>query len=140
MKKRFLILTVLAMFFMGCSSDSDGGSLPVTEANVLGKWYLRGVKLNNEPFEASEFSCSTSKDFNEVFSNHHIVFTGYGTDCSVNDTQDSQWTLEGNNFSIIYYDPATVTDVYQLIKLTDTEMQMKQTIGSNSTVYYLNKL
>jgi hypothetical protein len=140
MKKGFLILMALAMFFVGCSSDSDGNSLPITEANILGKWYLRGVKLNNEPFEASEFSCSTSKDFNEIFNNHHIVFTGYGTDCTANDTQDSEWTLVDNTFSIIYDNPATEPEVYQLIKLTGTEMQMKQTSGSNSTIYYLNKL
>lgn len=127
------------MALVGCSSDSGGGSLPATEANILGKWYLRGVKLNNEPFEPSEFDCPTSKDFNEIFSNHRIIFTGYGTDCMVNDTQDSEWTLVGNTFSVLF-DPAGEPDVYQLIKLTDTEMQMKQTLGSDATIYYLNRL
>jgi hypothetical protein len=141
MKAKFLFLTaVIVSLFTACSSDSDGGSLPVTEANVLGKWYLKATKYNNEPSQLSEFSCATSKDFNEIFSNHHIVFTGYGTDCAINDTQDSNWTLEGNTFTIIYSDLATQPDVYQLIKLSDTEMQMKQTSGSDTYIYYLNKI
>lgn len=137
MKKRFLIFTVFTIFVVGCSSDSDGNS--ITEANVLGKWYLSGIKINNEPFTAQTHDCTTSKDFNEIFSNHHIVYTGYGTDCAVDDTEDNTWSLEGKVFSIIY-DGSTPTDVYEIIKLTDTEMRMKQTDGTDNYVYYLNKI
>lgn len=141
MKKRFLVLAILTIFFVGCSSSSDGGSLPITEANVVGKWYLKGTKYNNEPFEPSNFSCATSKDFNEIFSNHRIVFTGYGSNCEVNDGEDNSWTLEGNTFTIIYDDPVTPEAVYQVIKLTDTDMQMKESDGgSNTNIYYLKRL
>lgn len=137
MKKRFLVFIALAIFFVGCSSDSGSS---ITEANILGKWYLRGIKINNEAFTPQQHSCPTSKDFNEIFSNHHIIFTGYGTDCTANDSQDSEWTLEGKVFSIIYNDGFTEPDVYKIIKLTDTEMQMKQTSETDSYVYYLNKI
>ncbi|MCF6130872.1 lipocalin family protein [Flavobacterium wongokense] len=141
MKKRFLILGLLAIFSMGCSSSSDdGGSLAVTEAHLLGKWYLIGVKHNNEPMENAEHLCSTSKDFNEIFSNHHIIFTGYGSDCQQNDTQDSQWELDNTTFSIIYSDGFTQPDVYQVQNLTDSQMEMKQTSGSDVYIYYLHRL
>lgn len=140
MKKRFYFVAMIAVLFLGCSSGSDGGSLPINETSLLGKWYLKGIKHNSEPLDPTEHSCPASKDFNEIFSNHHIIFTGYNTSCEVNDTQNSQWTLVGDVFSIIYSDGSTPPDVYKVMSITNTEMQMKQTSGSDSYVYYLNKL
>lgn len=139
MKKRFLVFTVLAILFAGCSSSDSDGGLAITEANVLGKWVLKGIKLNSEPIDLYEHSCTTKKDFNEIFSNHHIVFTGYGTDCEVNDGEDNEWYLEGSVFTIDY-GGLPDAEVYQIVKLTNNEMQMKQVSGSDTYIYYLNKI
>lgn len=123
MKKRFLLFALIAFIFVKCSSDSGSS---INEEDLLGKWYLQGEKHNDGPFVLYQHACSASKDYQEFLIPHNIQFVGYGTDCAVNDSQTSAWTLEGNRLKIISFDPAIINpDIFVITKLTDEELNLK---------------
>jgi hypothetical protein len=127
--KKILLLLVTVMAF-GCSSDdssNDDGSMAVTEANILGRWYMKGGTVNGGPFEDYEHECPAERDFQEIFANHTITFSGHGADCEMNDTQTSDWALSGNTLTISSAEPFLMSFSYNVVKLTNNEMILEGT-------------
>jgi hypothetical protein len=122
MKKQFLFLMLIVIVFVGCSSDSDSNSLPINEENLLGKWYSKGIKLSNQPYEAYDHRCSTTKDYQEILNSHNANYYRHGTDCGVIEIVNSIWTLNGNQLTIINPDPMIADDKVYTVSITDKEL------------------
>ena len=103
MKKIILGLLIFTAFTTSCSSDDDNG-LAVTEQNILGKWYLKGGKVNNGAFQNYIHECETLKDFQEFTSDGVITFNGYDSDCILHEVEGSNWTLDGNTLIVSSFD------------------------------------
>ena len=123
-----LIVLFLGVLVISCSSDSSNG-LAITSQNILGKWYLKGGTVNNGPFENYEHDCVDKKDFQEFFSNNELKYNGYDALCEINDTEISEWNLNGNTLTISNqnFDPMLYQYTYTVEKLTSSELVLKQT-------------
>jgi hypothetical protein len=140
MKKQLLLLTIITIVFVGCSSDSSA-SLPITEQNLVGKWYRKGAQLGTQPYEAYEHNCPASRDYQEMLDSHDMKHYSHGTDCAVNEITARFWTLDGNKLTVINPDPIVITDnVYTILKLTEEELILRidnlTPTGMESDKYY----
>lgn len=144
MKKQFLILTLITILFIGCSSDSSCTSLPINEVNLIGKWYTKGAKLSNEPYVEYDNRCLTSKDYQEILSSHDAKYFRHGTDCEVIEIINRIWNLNGNQLIISNPDPAsTDIKVYTVSSITDKELIISfdyaTPSGPESDKYYYSR-
>jgi hypothetical protein len=99
MKNIILYISILSLSLLSCNTDDEGG-VAITSQNLLGKWYIKGGTVDNGSFENYSHDCSTNRDFQEFFANHELKFNGYNTTCDLNDTQTSDWVLNGNTITV----------------------------------------
>ena len=127
MKKIILGLLIFTAFTTSCSSDDDNG-LAVTEQNILGKWYLKGGKVNNGAFQNYIHECETLRDFQEFTSDGVITFNGYDSDCVLQEVEGSNWILDGNTLIVSSFDtdPFLFEDEFIVEKITSNELVLKQ--------------
>lgn len=132
------------LIFGACSSD-DNGSQGITENNLLGKWYLKGGNVNGGAFEDYNHDCTTSKDYQEFFANGVLDFVGHDVECEVDDTDSSQWNLDGNILTIssLEFDPFVYSYEYIVESLTSSELRLKETVempsGTETRLIYLSR-
>lgn len=140
MRARFSLLMLIAVVFIGCSSDSDSNSLPINEENLLGKWYFKGLKIDNRAFEPYGNDCPTSKDYHEILSNHTLKYYVHGTDCEVSHIGSATWALDGNNYTTINDDPIVVAgNFYKILSLTEEQLVLSidtHPVSPTETVVY----
>lgn len=87
--------------------------------------------MDNGSFENYNHDCSTSKDFQEFFANQELKFNGYNSSCELNDTETSNWALNGNTLTVSnqHFDPMLYEYVYTIESLTSEELILKQTVN-----------
>lgn len=129
MKKLLYAFALLAL--IGCTVDdeSDGG-IPITEANILGKWYIKGGSINGGTFQDYENDCPTSQDFQEFFANHDLQFVGYNVDCEASDSETSSWSLSNNRLTVVNSGPVESTQIFTIYMLTDEELVLESTYNT----------
>lgn len=143
MKKYILIVTAL-LILVACGSD-DNGSTVINQANLIGKWYLKGGTVNGGAFENYSHKCTSSKDFQEFFANGNLSFVGYDVECEVSDTESSQWNLNGNILTVSSeeFDPIIHPYEYIIESLTSEELRLKETVeipsGTETRIIYLTR-
>ena len=133
MKKSVILLTLIALTFLGCSSDDDSNAnLVINQQNLLGKWYLKGGTINAGAFEDYDHDCTTNKDFQEFLNNGSVTFNGYNTACELNDVETSSWVLNGNTLTISSppLDPMIYEYNYLIESLTTQELVLKVTVNT----------
>lgn len=144
MKKYFFGL--IALFILGACNSDDNGSQAITKNNLYGKWYLKGGTTNGGAFENYEHECTTSKDYQEFFADGTLDFVGYGSNCEVNDTDSSNWALNGNILTIsnTNFDPRVYSYNYIVENITAEELRLKITEntpeGIETNVIYLTRI
>lgn len=125
MKTRFLFFALISVMFLGCSSDS-GNSLPITEENLLGKWYFKGITINNGLIENYEHDCPSSRDYQEILSSHNLKYYHHGTDCQISDIGNCSWILDGKQLTVIDQDPIVVgPNIYTVVSITQKELILR---------------
>ena len=143
MKKYFF--GVIALFILGACNSDDNGSQAITKNNLIGKWYLKGGTTNGGAFENYEHECGTLKDYQEFFADGTLDFVGYGSNCEVNDTDSSNWDLNGNVLTISNLDQDPMTFSYDFIveSITAEELRLKITEntpeGIETNVIYMTR-
>ena len=133
MKKSVILLTLITLTFLSCSSDDDSNAnLVINQQNLLGKWYLKGGTINAGAFEDYDHDCTTNKDFQEILNNGSVTFNGYNTACELNDVETSSWVLNGNTLTISSppLDPMIYEYNYLIESLTTQELVLKVTVNT----------
>jgi hypothetical protein len=140
MKKRLLFFILISIVFIGCSSDSDSNSLPITEENLLGKWYYKGMTIDNGPFQNHNNSCPTSKDYMEVLISHNAESYRHAVNCEIDAAIFHSWTLNGDWLTMINQDPIVVApNIYKVLSITEEQLVLRMdfhpTSPSDTEVY-----
>lgn len=139
------IFAIIGLVILGACSSDDNGSQSINANNLLGKWYLKGGTTNGGAFENYNHECTTSKDYQEFFANGNLDFIGYGSNCEVNDTDSSQWELNGNILTVSSpeFDPMIYSHEYIVESITSEELRLKITEetpdGTETRVIYLTR-
>ena len=128
------------MLFCGCSSN-DGQSS--SNQDVLGKWYYKGTKMGSNPIILYQHQCPSSKSYRDFLENETIDDVAYAGDCTIlDDSVVSTWARTNNVLTITEFSPETqftVTFTYEIVSITDQEMQLKQTVvNPDNTIIYIS--
>lgn len=143
MKKVFLFLSIISIVFSSCSSDNEEQStqqLPITVQNVKGKWFYKGTIINSGNFIPFQQPCASIKSYKDFLENGNVNIVSYDTNCEITPSMATFWDLNSNYLTIITENENQFISsiVYQIIYLTDTEMQLKQTVvNPDNTIVYL---
>ncbi len=134
----YIILFIVTLFY-GCSSSDEQSS---SNQLLLGKWYYKGTKINNNPIVLYQHQCSTSKSYRDFLENGTINKVTYYSDCGIyDDNLETTWLRTNNTLTLTDFSPETqftVSNTYEIVNLTDQEMQLKQTIvNSDNTIIYI---
>lgn len=142
--KKYILGLVLVMFLSTCSSD-DNGSRAINANNLIGKWYLKGGTVNGGAFENYNHDCATSKDYQEFFANGNLDFVAYDIECEVNDTNSSEWSLNGNVLTVSSpeFDPMVYSYEYIVESISSEELRLRETVetpdGTETHVLYATR-
>lgn len=143
MKKLFLLFSLVFIVFMSCSSDNkeqNTQQLPITAQNVKGKWFYQGSTINSGTFIPFQQPCASIKSYRDFLENGNVDVVSYDANCEITSSLTTFWNLNNNNLTLITENENQfiVSIVYQITYLTDTEMQLKQTVvNPDNTIVYL---
>lgn len=135
MIKKIFLSIVFITLLNSCSDDNDANNsdpnaqLEINSQNLSGKWYMKGGTKNGGAFENYAHECSTSKDYQEFLANNNLDFIGFGSECTINDTNTSMWSLSDNELTVSNIPSEEGGFIYNLhytiISLTRSELQLK---------------
>jgi len=137
MIKKILLSIVFVTLLNSCSDDNDvnnsNGQLEINSQNLLGKWYVKGGTKDGGAFQSYNHECNSSRDYQEFLSNNNLDFIGFSSDCVVNDTETSLWSLADSNLTVSNLPSEqgnfTYNYHYTIISLTSSELQLKQIVN-----------
>ncbi len=112
---------------LSCSSnDDDPKPAEITEANLLGKWFIRGGNINGGSYVDYEHKCTENRDYQEFLSNHMLRFIGYDKTCTISDNETSLWVLEGEELTVSNLPGSSSPFKYTftVLKLTSAELKL----------------
>jgi hypothetical protein len=138
--KKIILFLIFAGLTQSCSTNDDEGSA-ISEASILGKWYIKGGTSNGGEFQNYNHDCETSRDFQEFFENAEFTFNGYNSACELNEVETSMWVLDGNILTVsnTQFDPMIYEYTYFVESLTNEELKLKQTVNTpEGTVVYVS--
>jgi hypothetical protein len=138
--KKIILFLIFVGLTQSCSTNDDEGSA-ISEASILGKWYIKGGTSNGGEFQNYNHDCETSRDFQEFFENAELTFNGYNSACELNDVETSIWVLDGNILTVsnTQFDPMIYEYTYFVESLTNEELKLKQTVNTpEGTVVYVS--
>lgn len=145
MKIKFVLSLVLISTFFGCSSDNGPA---FNTADLIGKWHADGAKIGNNPVTMYLSPCSGKVSYKEFFEDGTINAVNYDGNCElVNDPTVYTWSIDNSVLTfndLIPESQLSLQSVYSIVKLTATEMQLKQTVTNETEsiiyIYYYSKL
>lgn len=138
--KKIILFLIIAGLAQSCNTNDDEGSA-ISEASILGKWFIKGGTSNGGEFQNYNHDCETSRDFQEFFENAELTFNGYNAACELSDTETSIWELNGNILTVSSppFDPMIYEYTYFVESLTNEELKLKQTVNTpEGTVVYVS--
>lgn len=138
--KKIILILIFAGLTQSCNTSDDEGSA-ISEASILGKWYIKGGTSNGGEFQNYNHDCETSRDFQEFFENAELTFNGHNSACELSDTETSIWDLNGNVLTVSSppFDPMIYEYTYFVESLTNEELKLKQTVNTpEGTVVYIS--
>lgn len=106
---------------------------------------MKGGTRNGGDFENYIHDCTTSKDYQEFLVNGQLEYTEYGSNCVIDDTQTSEWELNGNILTVSSpeFDPMAYSFDYSIESITSEELRLKliveQPEGTETQIIYLTR-
>lgn len=143
MKKLLLLFSLVSIVFTSCSNENEqpnSQQIPITVQNVKGKWFYQGATINSGTFIPFQQPCASIKSYRDFLENGSVDEVSYDTNCEITPSLTTFWDLNNNNLTLITENENQfiVSIVYQITYLTDTEMQLKQTVvNPDNTIVYL---
>lgn len=129
MKKNALFVLgalFLSINIISCTSDDDNKNS--YSEKIIGKWeFYRETELEDDEIifvDLYDHACETEKDFLEFFANNTYTFVMYDEDCTIWDTETTQWSISGDVLTI---DVGDETGIAKIIELNDTRLTIEFT-------------
>lgn len=114
-------VVVLGLAFTSCDDSDEKKKPEIAKTALLGKWVLEKIVTDGVAKNAF-FECKTKKDYVEILDNGKAKSITHGMDgmkCIVTDTDEYQWTLNGDVFQFM---DKSESEIYKIKSLTETSM------------------